>query len=384
MPRKLTLDEVKEKLINIHPTIRIIDNKYLGTDEPILCKCTIDGYEWTSSWSDLRRNVRLCPVCNITTNLNIDIVKLKLKNINPNIKIIDDVYVDSDTKLKCKCLIDGMEWGATWGNLKSGSGCPKCKGRFISDMKTYTIDEIKQKLKIVNKDIEILSKERSGNQKITCRCLTCNNVWDATWGNLQAGRGCPVCGAKRAADSQRLTLEEIKKQLKTINPDVIIISDEYTNCKEKITCRCLICGNEWGATWDNISAGKGCPQCLESRGERRVRQYLQSKDILFVQEYSFYDLLGLGGQLLRFDFAIFNPKQILLCLIEYDGEFHYKKYYKNQNFEEIQIHDKLKDFYCRDRNIKLIRIPYWKYDEIENILDDSLMGGVFNNYRNKI
>ena len=34
-----------------------------------------------------------------------------------------------------------------------------------------------------------------------------------------------------------------------------------------------------------------------------------------------------------------------------------------------QYHDKLKDEYCRDNNIRLIRIPYTQINEIEEILD---------------
>jgi hypothetical protein len=63
-----------------------------------------------------------------------------------------------------------------------------------------------------------------------------------------------------------------------------------------------------------------------------------------------------------------KDKKQLECLIEYDGEFHYKKFYEEQTFETGQYHDKLKDEYCLKHNIKLIRIPYWEFDNIENIL----------------
>ena len=38
-----------------------------------------------------------------------------------------------------------------------------------------------------------------------------------------------------------------------------------------------------------------------------------------------------------------------------------------------QEHDKIKNQYCIDNNIPLIRIPYWEYDSIEYILKNVLM-----------
>ena len=34
--------------------------------------------------------------------------------------------------------------------------------------------------------------------------------------------------------------------------------------------------------------------------------------------------------------------------------------------------DNIKSQYCKDNNIKLIRIPYWEYDNINEILDKEL------------
>ena len=100
-----------------------------------------------------------------------------------------------------------------------------------------------------------------------------------------------------------------------------------------------------------------------------ILTYLQNYNTLFKQEYSFENLLGVGGGLLRFDFAVFDDINNLKLLIEYDGEFHFKKYYETQNFEDLQMHDNRKNQYCKDNNIPLIRIPYWQFDKIEQILD---------------
>ena len=67
-------------------------------------------------------------------------------------------------------------------------------------------------------------------------------------------------------------------------------------------------------------------------------------------------------------------------LIEYDGEQHYKiidrdisNEKKIKNLEAIQRHDMIKNEYCKNKNIPLIRIPYWERDDLECFLFDNLV-----------
>jgi len=138
-----------------------------------------------------------------------------------------------------------------------------------------------------------------------------------------------------------------------------------------------------------------CPECKCSKGEEVISNYFINKglikitdedykilDNVFKLQYKYYipqkkfdGLLGLGNGQLSYDFHIpyYN------FLIEYDGEFHYipiKKYknepikFAEERLKKQQIHDQLKNKYCQNNNIKLLRIPYWEFDNIENILDN--------------
>lgn len=59
--------------------------------------------------------------------------------------------------------------------------------------------------------------------------------------------------------------------------------------------------------------------------------------------------------------------------IEYDGELHYKKFENSFNgklkLEVTKKHDKMKTLYCKNYNIRLVRIPYWRKNNIKDILD---------------
>ena len=58
--------------------------------------------------------------------------------------------------------------------------------------------------------------------------------------------------------------------------------------------------------------------CLHSKTELLIADILKENDILFVQQYTFNDLVSKKGVKLRFDFGIIKDNK-LYYLIEYDG-----------------------------------------------------------------
>ena len=66
---------------------------------------------------------------------------------------------------------------------------------------------------------------------------------------------------------------------------------------------------------------------------------------------------------LPFDFYVNNE-----YIIEYDGEQHFRFSGKGRNDEEhfnkTKEHDEIKNQYCFDNNIPIIRIPYTHYDNL--------------------
>ena len=66
--------------------------------------------------------------------------------------------------------------------------------------------------------------------------------------------------------------------------------------------------------------------------------------------------------------------------IEYDGEGHYQPIRRGNISEsqaqevlnKIKLRDEIKNTYCDVNEIKLIRIPYWEFDNIDNILKKEL------------
>ena len=114
----------------------------------------------------------------------------------------------------------------------------------------------------------------------------------------------------------------------------------------------------------NISTNCGCKATI-SIGEQKVKNILDNYNINYVQEYRVKELNNK-----RYDFAIFDKANNLICFIEYDGRQHYNNdsWGGENGLLERQKADKEKDEYAKQQNIKMVRIPYWEIDNIEYLL----------------
>lgn len=103
-----------------------------------------------------------------------------------------------------------------------------------------------------------------------------------------------------------------------------------------------------------------------SGGEKRIEKYLKRKNINFVWQKRFKDCRD--KMPLPFDFYV--PKYNLI--IEFDGEQHYKetKKFGRESFEITQKHDIIKNKYCLDNNINLLRLTF--DDLFHNVIEWAL------------
>lgn len=60
---------------------------------------------------------------------------------------------------------------------------------------------------------------------------------------------------------KKFTISEVRKQIEELNPNVILLSEEYKNCMTKMDFECVVCGNNWKTRLTDIKQGSGCPEC---------------------------------------------------------------------------------------------------------------------------
>ena len=145
-------------------------------------------------------------------------------------------------------------------------------------------------------------------------------------------------------------------------------------------CRCK-CGNEIITTGKMLRDGSklSCGCMKKSKGEFKIESLLEENKIIYAEQYTVYIEQNLYKTIQKrpyyFDFAILNEQKQLLYLIEFDGKQHFI-YNKNsefwnteEDFKKTQLRDNLKNQWCKDNNIPLIRIPYW---HLENLCIEDL------------
>lgn len=149
------------------------------------------------------------------------------------------------------------------------------------------------------------------------------------------------------------------------------IIGKYKSLYEEIELEHTKCGQAFKIKPCYFLSGTRCPICNSSKGERKIMLYLNKKGVNYKREVTMPNLVSKNNVALRFDFAILDNEGRLVCLIEYDGQQHYKDVNRRGGltFETLKEHDYMKNEYCQERGIKLIRIPYWDYKNIEKILE---------------
>lgn len=182
------------------------------------------------------------------------------------------------------------------------------------------------------------------------------------------GRGCRLCGYKTTAESKRYTENEILFEFIRVHGNTYSYRKfEYKSTKHVGTITCVKHG-DFKMKPEKHIAGQGCPTCSESKGERAIRNALIERGIQYNTEKSFAGCVSPKNRRLRFDFWL--PEHN--TCIEYDGLQHFQpvKYWRTNNLEYNQTNDKIKDEYCRNEGIKLIRINYKQDKSITDIISN--------------
>lgn len=186
-----------------------------------------------------------------------------------------------------------------------------------------------------------------------------------------AKTGCSYCGKKAINRNKRFTQEQFLERVKSIE-GISFEKSIYKDKRSKIIVTCNIHG-DYNTTPDVLFKGCGCPKCKSSKGEIEIENIFKNLRIPYFTQQSFKNLSF--KRALKFDFYLpyYN------ACIEFDGEQHFKpvKYWNGEKgFEDLQIKDRLKEDFCRIKNIPLLRIRY-DDENIEKTIKDFLQNLTF-------
>lgn len=300
----------------------------------------------------------------------------------------EDLMPNSSAKIRVRCDYCGCEFIIPYAQYfkkpesDKSVACQKCAGEKVASKTLQRRQE--ESYEIINEfckkygyTLVTRKNELINNQSLVKYICPIHGVVETKVTSIKQNKICYKCSRKNALISKNKTTLEDRQERHYANVlsmanemgyKVLSSKTDITKNTDYILYECPIHGVH-SMRVANFLSGRRCPQCahVESKGEKAVKKMLKKSNVRFIQEKSFPDCRDKNA--LPFDFYLVDSN----TCIEYDGEQHFfnVEYFGN-SLEDVQRHDRIKNDYCRNKGIRLIRIPYWDYDNIETILTSEL------------
>lgn len=214
--RRYTIEEIHAKANSLGLTW--IDGEYTYAHENIVVSDK-DGYKSQIRVIQIMQGHKPKMFCKHSDYV-LDNIKLWLSKNKNHLVLLSDKYIGSKSPLRIKCTRHNHEFDITWEKLKGSSNCPKCNGSYI-----YSLNEIREMLPEVNKDIEILYeyKNEQNQRMIMCKCSVDGHEWGSSFSDLiSGGHGCRFCSYRNKSGTNNYNYNHEK------TPEEREIRREYT------------------------------------------------------------------------------------------------------------------------------------------------------------
>lgn len=315
-----------------------------------------------------------CPSCSNRKRVNTESFIERCNKIHNKFykyTLVD--YKNQDTNVKITCPQHG-EFEQRPDHHLAGVGCKFCsydnKKNNLQDIEYYKSVFIEKSNKKWNNKFDYYKVNyNTARKKVIIICPEHGEFEQSPDAHLK--HDCLKCTTKNTADNQRYTTSEfIMKSINIHGNKYDYSKVNYKNNKEKVEIICKKHGSWWQAPYNHLSE-RGCRFCFSrSKGEIKVENFLIENKINFSTEKTFNDCKNpKTNTKLRFDFYLIDKN---IC-IEYDGQQHFKAvdmWGGEPALKKSKKRDKIKDEYCKNNNIHLLRISYKEniFDKLKNLL----------------
>jgi hypothetical protein len=294
----------------------------------------------------------------------------RAKKIHDNYYTYVNNYSNARTNITIICPIHG-EFQQRPDNHLQGKGCKLCGLNKLKILFTKSKEQFVNESNLIHNNKYDYSKSEYINDstKLTIICPIHGDFYQKPNDHLQ-GAGCHDCKSGKFANSMNMKYSKIFiEKARQIHDNRFDYSKvKYNRMKDKVIIICNKHGDFEQLPYNHLM-GNGCPICKNSIGENKIESFLKKNNFLFEREKTFDDCKN--KEKLPFDFYLSDINTI----IEFDGEQHFKPMGYFGGLKKLlytQQNDKIKNEYCKNNNIRLIRIPYYEINNIEKILYEYL------------
>lgn len=253
---------------------------------------------------------------------------------------------------KCQCDCGNIVY-VTSNNLRNNHtkscGCLAAEKLAKRNQSKSLIGQRFGKLKVISDS----GKRQGKNIIYVCLC-DCGNTVEVSSSGLKMKHS-QSCGCSKSELIKIKAKEQSNLVGKTFGKLSVIERTDLRNHSQVVyKCQCE-CGGIIYTSSSYLTNGKtkSCG-CINSSSEEIISDILENNNIKFVKQKRFNDCRD--NKPLPFDFYVSNH-----YVIEYDGIQHYKAlggWGTEEHLLSVQRHDKIKNDYCKEHGIPIIRIPY--------------------------
>ena len=374
LSKKYTFEKVKN-IIETQSECKLLSTEYKNSKEKMLFICKCGEVFETCLYSFLYRNKRQCRECS-NDKLRMErkrdisqIVEFINNNTNCIFLELPNGYKNQYSPIKLQCVC-GQIFTTTVEKLyhRNKHQCNNCSMKILSNKKSYSKEFIKDFIKENSSCIFVSMDE---NNKINLQC-NCGQIFTTTFSKFksQNKRQCNKCSFDDKRERFAHSYKYIKEYIE--NNGCVLTTKEYINSSLPLDIICS-CGITFTATFDSFKFNKQhrCYSCSAktSLGEATVRNVLSEIGARYKEQYR----INVNQSRMYMDFVVFNSDSTILYFIEYDGEQHFKPidfFGGEDGFKETTRRDKIKNEYCMEKKIPLLRIPYTEFHNIKEIVSD--------------
>jgi len=285
------------------------------------------------------------------------------------------VYITAKTKIIITCPKHGDFSQTPNQHLCNKIGCPKCGREKVSNSLKYDNDKFINVAKKVhgNKYDYSLVDYIDSKIRVDIICPK-HGIFKQFPTNHLKGHGCWDCMTEYIGTVTSLTLEDFIERAKNVHGNKYNYGKSiYINKDTHVVIICPKHGEFKQTPHNHVFRKSGCPKCKESKGERKIRFYLEENNLKFESQFKFESCKNKRS--LPFDFVVFQDDKIKA--IEYQGEHHYMPVTfgggdNKLNFDRIKITDGIKKKWCEENQVPLLAISFIDFDNISMILNDFL------------
>lgn len=356
-----TTECFKREVFNLVGDEYIVLTEYSGSKNPITLFHTVCGLEWETIPNRFLSGAR-CLNCSHRRPVTLEnIIKITSEKLGEDYRVTCVNGTNDITLVHEAC---GVEFKTTKSSINNKKRCNSCYGNTKKTQAQYCAEV----QKAIGSSYIIVSEYKGVNKPILIKHSECGRTYETIAKTPLRGFGCSLCSR-----NLKKTTETFSNEIHKLTDGKYKVLGEYISANSKVLIKHIECDTNFQVKPNNFLNGTRCPVCSKttSKGELLISEFLDNQGINYTREYKFSDCKNTNP--LPFDFFLGETN----TAIEFDGIQHFEPvevFGGEKGLRKTQENDKIKDKYCTENNITLIRIPYTEINNIQSILKEHIKG----------